>query len=280
MTDAVDTPAAMAAWSDAARARGARIAFVPTMGALHEGHLELVRQARAYGDRVVVSIFVNPAQFGPKEDFARYPRVLDADLARLRPAGVDAVFTPSEAAVYPDGYQTYVQVRDVEKGLCGDFRPGHFVGVATVVLKLFNLVRPHAALFGEKDYQQLAVIRRMILDLALPVAIVGVPTVRDADGLALSSRNAYLAPADRARALSLIAGLRAARDRHAAGERDPAALVAAARAIIVPAVDRVDYVEVRDADGLAPLARVDRPAVILAAVHVGRTRLIDNLRLP
>ena len=182
--------------------------------------------------------------------------------------------------MYPRGYQTFVQVRELEKGLCGDFRPGHFVGVATVVCKLFNVVRPHVALFGQKDYQQLAVIRRMARDLDMGIEIVGMPIVREPDGLAMSSRNVYLAPAERARALSLSRGLRAAQARAAGGERDVAALVAAARAIVTPDVDRLDYLELRDAESLAPCTgAVERPAVLAVAAFVGTTRLIDNLLL-
>src|SRR5262245_42575030 len=183
MPSVIPEPAAMSAWSDAARGRGERIAFVPTMGALHAGHLSLMTEGRRRADRLVVSIFVNPAQFGPTEDLARYPRDLPGDLAKIDTTGADVVFAPEAPAIYPPGFQTYVQVRELEKGLCGERRPGHFVGVATVVCKLFNIVRPHLALFGEKDFQQLAVIRRMVADLALPVEIAGLPTVREPDGL-------------------------------------------------------------------------------------------------
>jgi pantoate--beta-alanine ligase len=269
----------MTDWSEAARGRGERVALVPTMGYLHEGHLALVREARRHADRVAVSIFVNPTQFGPNEDLARYPRDLAGDLAKLASAGADATFVPAAAAMYPAGYQTFVQVRDLEKGLCGDRRPGHFVGVATVVLKLFQIARPQVALFGEKDYQQLVVIRRMVRDLDVPVEIVAVPTLREPDGLAMSSRNSYLSPPDRTRAAALYRGLSAARARHAAGERRAPALVEAAAAEIRPAVDRVDYIEVRDAETLAPVDPVDGPAVVLVAAFVGATRLIDNIRL-
>jgi pantoate--beta-alanine ligase len=200
----------MTAWSEAARQRGDRIAFVPTMGALHEGHVSLLREGRRHGERLVLSIFVNPTQFGPNEDLARYPRDLDGDLALAASAGTDVAYVPDAAAVYPPGFQTFVQVREVENGLCGDRRPGHFAGVATVVCKLFNVVRPHVALFGEKDFQQLAVIRRMVRDLDMSVDVVGMPIVREADGLAMSSRNRYLSPAERQRALSLSRGLTAA----------------------------------------------------------------------
>ncbi len=269
----------MAAWSEAARARGLRIAFVPTMGALHAGHVALLEAGRQRGDRLVLSIFVNPTQFGPKEDLASYPRDLDSDLAKAGVVGVDVAFVPEPATMYPAGFQTYVQVRDIEQGLCGDRRPGHFVGVATVVLKLFNIVRPQVALFGEKDFQQLAVIRRMVRDLDLPIEVAGHPTVRAPDGLALSSRNAYLSLADRARAPALGQALLAARDRCLAGEVRAAVLIDAATLHLASAVDRVDYIEIRDSDTLAPVDVVDRPAVMLAAAFLGRTRLIDNVRL-
>jgi pantoate--beta-alanine ligase len=269
----------MAAWSEAARQRGERIAFVPTMGALHEGHVSLLREGRRRGERLVLSIFVNPTQFGPNEDLARYPRDLDGDLALAASAGTDIAYVPDAAAVYPPGFQTFVQVREVEKGLCGDRRPGHFAGVATVVCKLFNVVRPHVALFGEKDFQQLAVIRRMVRDLDMPVDVVGMPIVREADGLAMSSRNRYLSPAERQRALSLSRGLVAAVAAARDGQRDVAALIALVQGALAGQVDSVDYVELRDAETLASVARVDGPAVMLVAAFVGRTRLIDNMRL-
>ena len=275
----INTPVAMSAWSEAARARGERIAFVPTMGALHAGHVSLLAAARGRADRVVLSIFVNPTQFGPKEDLARYPRDLDGDLAKAAGAGTDVAFVPEVKDMYPPGAQTFVEVREVAQGLCGERRPGHFTGVATVVCKLFHIVRPQLAIFGEKDFQQLAVIRHMVLDLNLPVEILGEPTVREPDGLAMSSRNAYLSPSERARALAISRGLLVAREGFVAGERDAGALVAIALAVLKGCVDRVDYVEIRDADSLRPIERLDRPAVILAAAYVGATRLIDNRRL-
>lgn len=272
-------PAAMTAWSEAARLRGERVGFVPTMGFLHAGHLSLVEEARRRADRVVMSIFVNPTQFGPGEDLARYPRDLPGDLAKAAGAGVDVAFVPDAAAMYPAGHQTVVEVRGLSQGLCGERRPGHFAGVATVVCKLFCIVRPHVAVFGEKDFQQLAVVRRMSRDLHLGVEIVGAPTMREPDGLAMSSRNSYLSPTDRQRATALHRGLRAAQDRFRAGERKAATLVEAARAVIAPAVDRLDYLEVREADSLQSVDEVAAPAVILVAAFVGSTRLIDNLRL-
>ena len=272
-------PAEMAAWADAVRRRGQRIAFVPTMGALHEGHASLLRAGRDRANQLVLSIFVNPTQFGPDEDLARYPRDLDGDLRLAAGAATDVAYVPDAAAVYPPGYQTFVEVREVEKGLCGDRRPGHLVGVATVVCKLFNVVRPHVALFGEKDFQQLAVIRRMVLDLDLGVEIAGMPIVREPDGLAMSSRNRYLSPAERQRALSLSRGLSAALAAARAGERQGAPLVSIVADALQGQADSVDYVELSDADTLAPVARLDRPAVLLVAAFVGRTRLIDNMRL-
>ena len=272
-------PAAMSAWSEAARARGERIALVPSMGALHAGHVSLLAEARRRCQRVVLSIFVNPMQFGPQEDLAKYPRDLPGDLAKAASVGCDLAFVPEAAGMFGPGYQTAIDVREVSQGLCGARRPGHFTGVATVVCKLFNIVRPRVAFFGEKDFQQLAVIRRMGTDLNLPVEIVGLPTVREPDGLAMSSRNAYLSAADRTRATALFAGLSAAKTLAAKGERRASVLLDAATAEIAGRVDRIDYLEVRAADDLAPLTTIDRPAVILVAAFVGRTRLIDNLRL-
>lgn len=270
----------MGAWSDQARARGQRIAFVPTMGALHAGHVALLQEGRRRADRLVLSIFVNPTQFGPNEDLDRYPRDLPGDLRQAATAGVDVAFAPDLPAMYPPGHQTTVQVHQLETGMCGASRPGHFVGVATVVCKLFNIVRPHVALFGEKDFQQLAVIRRMVRDLDMPVEVVGWPTVREPDGLAMSSRNKYLSAADRSRALAISQALTAARQRFDdTGERDAATLTAAVRRQLQGAVDRIDYVELRDAETLAPLTTIAAPAVLAVAVHVGPTRLIDNIRL-
>jgi pantoate--beta-alanine ligase len=247
------------------------------MGALHEGHVTLLGAARRLGQQLVLSIFVNPTQFGPNEDLARYPRDLPGDLAKAASAGTDAAYVPEARDVYPPGYQTTVQVPELARGMCGPFRPGHFAGVATVVCKLFNVVRPDVAVFGEKDYQQLAIIRRMVLDLDMGIEIVGIPTVREADGLAMSSRNAYLSPAERARALSLSQALFDARDAAAAGVRDPVELVARARAVLD--VDRVDYVELVDAASLQPIADLSRPAVLAVAAFIGRTRLIDNVQI-
>jgi len=273
----IRTSAEMTAWSRAARARGERIAFVPTMGALHAGHVALLEAGRRRGDRLVLSIFVNPTQFGPNEDLARYPRDLPGDLAKAAGAGTDVAFVPEAPEIYPAGFQTTIEVRELARGLDGLFRPGHFAGVATVVAKLFNIVQPDLAVFGQKDFQQLAVVRRLVADLAMGVEIVGLPTVREPDGLAMSSRNAYLSQTERARALSLSRALFAARDRAAAGEREARALVEGARAALD--VDRLDYLELCDAATLATLVQIDRPAVLLVAAFVGRTRLIDNVQI-
>ncbi len=263
----------------ALHAKGERLALVPTMGFLHEGHLSLIREGKKRADKVAVTIFVNPTQFGPNEDLDRYPRDLAGDLAKCGEAGAWLVYAPqSPREVYPEGFQTWVQVTELEMGLCGGKRPGHFKGVATVVAKLLGLFRPQLALFGQKDYQQLAVIRRMArdLDLGTWTEIVGMPTVRETDGLAMSSRNAYLSPEERQRALSLKAGLDAAAARYEAGERQAAALLAAARAEVERGADRIDYVELVDADSLRPVERVDGPVCLLVAAFVGKTRLIDN----
>ena len=253
-------------------------AFVPTMGFLHAGHLALMRAARAHAPVVVASVFVNPTQFGPNEDFERYPRDTAGDLEKCRAAGCDAVFLPPVAAMYPPGHRTRVSVAALTEPLCGASRPGHFDGVTTVVLKLLNIVGCRVALFGEKDYQQLAVIRRMALDLDLPVQIIGHPIVREADGLAMSSRNVYLSPEDRVGALCLSHGLSAAERAFEAGERAPRALEGIARAVVqaVPRAE-IDYIEVRDALDLTALdAPITRSAVLALAVRFGATRLIDN----
>lgn len=272
--DIAELRARMGAW----RRSGQRIAFVPTMGNLHTGHLGLVELARGHADRVVASIFVNPTQFGPNEDFDRYPRTPEADLAALAEVGCDLVFMPTVATMYPaDSAGTYVEVPGLSEELCGRFRPGHFRGVATVVCKLFNLVRPDVAVFGEKDYQQLMVIRHLVRDLGLPVEIIGAPTARSAEGLALSSRNQYLSAAERATALRLIANLRRVAAEVAAGAAiEPCE--AAASADLGRAGFVVDYVAVRRAADLAAPQPEDVELVVLAAARLGRTRLIDNLR--
>jgi pantoate--beta-alanine ligase len=225
----------------------------------------------------VLSIFVNPTQFGPNEDLARYPRDLPGDLAQAAGAGIDVAFVPEVADIYPAGFQTSVSVSELARVLDGPLRPGHFAGVATVVAKLFNIVRADLAIFGEKDFQQLAIVRRMVVDLAMGLEIVGVPTVREPDGLAMSSRNAYLSATERVRATSLCRALFAARDRAAAGERGAPALLETARGVLD--VDRVDYLALCDVETLAPVARIEGGCVLALAALVGRTRLIDNVRL-
>jgi len=271
-------PAVMRTHAEDLRRDGRRIAVVPTMGALHDGHLALVRHARARADVVILTIFVNPTQFGPNEDLSRYPRDEAGDLAKARPAGIDLAFCPPASAMYPAGAQTFVEIRELQQPMCGASRPGHFAGVATIVSKLFHITQPHLAVFGEKDYQQLAIIRRMVRDLDFGIEIASVPIVREPDGLALSSRNAYLSPDQRRAALALSRGLAAAATAFGAGERSPSALLAAARAPIeAEALARIDYVELRDADELTPFqTTVDRRAVLALAVFVGATRLIDN----
>jgi pantoate--beta-alanine ligase len=259
-------------------ARSAPIAFVPTMGFLHAGHTQLMQAARVHAPVVVASIFVNPTQFGPNEDFDRYPRDRDGDLQKCAAAGCDAVFLPPVEAIYPPGHRTKVSVTGLTGPLCGASRPGHFDGVTTVVLKLLNIVGCRVAVFGEKDFQQLAVIRRMCRDLDVPVDVVGHPIVREPDGLALSSRNVYLSPEDRMGALALSRGLAAAHEAFDAGERDPRRLEAIATALLEATPNaRIDYVEVRDADDLEVVsAPVQRPVVLALAVKFGATRLIDN----
>lgn len=280
-------PAAWQARCLAARDAGQRLALVPTMGYLHAGHASLLREARRRADQggrrglSLASIFVNPTQFGPGEDLSRYPRDLDRDLATCQAEGVDLVLAPADPAlVFPPDHQSWVTVERASQGLCGASRPGHFRGVATVVAKLFNLTRPHVALFGEKDWQQLAVIRAMVRDLAFGLEVVGMPIVREPDGLALSSRNAYLTAEERGRALTLSRALFEARDAAADGERVTAALVARARARLEAAGARVDYVEIVEPLALTPLPEARPGAVMLLAAFVGRTRLIDNLVLP
>jgi len=277
----IRTPEAMRAWADARRAGGARIGLVPTMGYLHAGHVSLVRIAREAGsEAVAATIFVNPMQFGPGEDFEKYPRDEARDLGMLEAAGVDAVYLPGAGEMYPEGHRTFVEVTGVSQGLCGAARPGHFRGVATVVAKLFLASKPHVAVFGKKDYQQLAVIRAMNRDLDFGIEIVGAPIVREGDGLAMSSRNVYLSGEDRIAARCLSRGLFRAKELFGKGERDAGTLVGASRREIEtePRV-KMEYAEGRDPDTLAPLTgRVDAVTILVAA-KVGLTRLIDNITL-
>ena len=260
--------------------REQKLGFVPTMGALHEGHLSLVRAAKAAADVVAVSIFVNPTQFAPTEDFSRYPRDLQRDCALLEREGVDLVFAPSAPEMYPDGAVTWVTVENLSDRLCGRSRPGHFRGVATVVAKLFNIVEPDLAFFGQKDAAQVAIIRRMVRDLNLPVAIQVCPIVREDDGLALSSRNAYLSPDDRKMALVLYASLQRAQKLFHSGERDSAKLITeATKAFVWQPAARLDYFEIVDPETLEPMPSINRRALAAVAAFVGNTRLIDNVLL-
>jgi pantoate--beta-alanine ligase len=264
------------------RACGETVAFVPTMGNLHAGHGDLVTRARTLPARVVVSIFVNPMQFGPNEDFAQYPRTPSEDATLLANLGADALFVPDAADIYPQGYEqsTFVDVPPLGDILCGAFRPGHFRGVATVVAKLFNLVAPDIAVFGEKDFQQITIIRRMVADLCMPIEILGAPTTRETDGLAMSSRNRYLTPQDRAAAPAIYKALSAARHQLQSGLRDFAAIEQRGVAALIAAGFKVDYFAVRDAANLQASNPSTREFVVLTAARIGKARLIDNVRTP
>lgn len=259
-----------------ARRDGRSVGLIPTMGALHAGHVSLVEAARRAGDFAVATIFVNPAQFGPQEDFNRYPRTLEADLAALRAAGTELVFAPQANDMYGPRHATFVEMSGVAEPLEGRCRPGHFRGVATIVLKLFNLTMADRAYFGQKDYQQTLVIRRMVADLDLPIEVRVCPTVREADGLAMSSRNAYLSRSDRERARSLSQALARAAELVAGGERRAAVVERAMDQLLAAATDRIDYAVLADPETLAQVEVIDRPVVALIAAFVGPTRLIDN----
>jgi pantoate--beta-alanine ligase len=263
----------VAAWSQ----EGLTIGLVPSMGALHEGHMSLMRKARETCDKVVVSVFVNPLQFGPNEDYEAYPRMLDHDTAVCEGEGVDVVFHPSVEEMYPPHHNTYVVMETLTDTLCGASRPGHFRGVCTVVTKLFNLVEPNYAFFGEKDAQQLAIIRRMVADLNMNVKVVGCPIVRESDGLAKSSRNAYLSKEERQAALVLSRSLTAAREALAAGERSTERLVGVIEDVIAKEpLAHIDYVSVVEGETLQPVPQVDTSVLVAIAVYIGKTRLIDN----
>ena len=274
------TAAELRAWANAEIAAGERIVLVPTMGYLHAGHASLMRLARAYGTRVLASIFVNPTQFGPQEDLSRYPRDLPGDVALLEANQVDALFVPEPQEVYPQGFDTYVVPEALATTLCGASRPGHFRGVCTVVLLLMRISRCEALVLGEKDYQQLQIVRRMVQDFWLNVQVVGAPLMREADGLAQSSRNTYLSSTERQDALVLSRVLKHIRGRVAAGESNPKVLLQDALALLaqVPAA-RVDYVSIVDAQTLQPVSDLTAPAVCALAVFIGKTRLIDNAPL-
>ena len=275
--ETINTVKDMQHWSDAARTRGQRIGFVPTMGYLHAGHLSLVAEARRRADVVVASIFVNPLQFGANEDLARYPRDIERDSQLLTAAGTDVLFLPDVKEMYPEGFQTTVTVERVTRGLCGASRPTHFQGVTTVVAKLFNMVKAHVAVFGQKDFQQFVAIRRMVVDLNFDIEIVGAPIIREADGLAMSSRNAYLSTPERHAALCLSRALHAAATLAERGEADALRILAAARRVITDEPRaRLDYAAVVDLDTLEDVTTVRAPALLALAVHIGKTRLIDN----
>lgn len=267
----------MQLYSEDLRLQGKKISFVPTMGFFHEGHLALMREAKKKADFVVVSIYVNPTQFGPREDLAKYPRDFDRDCRMAQSVGVDVIFFPPNEEMYPDGYQTYINVERVTQNLCGLSRPGHFRGVATVCAKLFNIVKPHVAVFGKKDFQQYVTIKRMVADLNLDLEINGLATVREADGLAMSSRNVYLNEEERKSALQLSRSLELAQKLYESGERSSKIIIEAVTKLIksAPYTD-IDYVKICDTVSLADIEQMENEAVIALAVRVGNTRLIDN----
>ncbi len=279
--EVIKSPSEMQQRASAWRREGKVIAFVPTMGYFHEGHLSLMREGRKRGDVLVVSIFVNPTQFGPGEDFDRYPRDMERDLRMAEEVGVDVIFAPTVEEMYPEGYQTYVEVEKVTQHLCGLSRPGHFRGVTTVVTKLFNIVKPHVALFGQKDYQQLITIERMVKDLNMDVEIVGMPTVREEDGLAASSRNVYLSPEERKAALSLYRSLRRAEELFSEGVRESQRILEEVKGVLeAEPLVKINYVHVCDPETLEDIeGPIGERALVAVAAKVGTTRLIDNTLL-
>jgi pantoate--beta-alanine ligase len=267
----------MQSFSETLRNQGKIVTFVPTMGYFHEGHLNLMREGRKRGDCVVVSIYVNPTQFGPNEDFEQYPRDFERDLAMAQSVGVDVIYAPSNQEMYPPYYQTYITVEGVTDNLCGLSRPGHFRGVATVCAKLFNAVKPHIAVFGKKDFQQLATIKRMVQDLNLDLEVVGMATTREPDGLAMSSRNIYLKAEERKSALSLSRSLKMAGELYEQGERDAATIIATVKNHIESnPYTKIDYAQICDTTTMKDVAHLEGECVIALAVRVGKTRLIDN----
>jgi len=259
------------------RLSGKKISFVPTMGYFHEGHLSLMKYARKTADAVIASIYVNPTQFGPKEDFSKYPRNFERDAQMAESVGVDVIFSPTNQEMYPDAYQTYVDVEQITRNLCGLSRPGHFRGVTTVCCKLFNIVKPHSAVFGKKDYQQLAAIRRMVADLNMDLEIIGLPTFREADGLAMSSRNVYLSKEERISALTLVGALKKAQKLYREGERQAGLMIREAKALIEGAeFTDIDYIKICDTTTLEDVDTIKGEVVMALAVKVGKTRLIDN----
>lgn len=279
----IENVAEMQQQADAWRQEGKRIALVPTMGYFHEGHLELMRTVRDHGDLLVISIFVNPTQFGPGEDLERYPRDLERDVRLAREVGVDVAFVPPRREMYPDGYQTFVDVREITQPLCGKSRPAFFRGVTTVVSKLFNIIKPHVAIFGEKDFQQLMTVRQMVADLNMDIEILGHPTVRETDGLAMSSRNAYLTPEQRLKGLRLSQSLKKAQELVNKGERRADAILGRVKEILAEGGEvRIDYAELRNPQTFQEVSQVNGPTLLALAVFVGMARLIDNclLRVP
>ncbi|WP_300672676.1 pantoate--beta-alanine ligase [Desulfoluna sp.] len=275
--DVIGSIQEMQSLSNTLRQEGKRIAFVPTMGFLHDGHLSLMREAKKHADVLVTSIFVNPAQFGPSEDLDAYPRAMESDLAKSKEVGVDVVFTPTNDQIYPDGYETYVQLETLPNHLCGLSRPVFFKGITTVVTKLFNIIKPHVAVFGEKDFQQLAIIRRMVKDLNMDVEILGGTLIREADGLAMSSRNAYLTEPQRKEALRLSQSLDKVRDRVAQGETSVAALRTLAEKHLTECpMIQIDYISLCNPETLDEVETLTGPTLMALAVTMGATRLIDN----
>ena len=273
----IETVKEMQAYAESLRIAGKKIAFVPTMGYFHEGHLDLMRVGRKRGDCLVISIYVNPTQFGPNEDLAKYPRDFDRDREMAASVGVDVIFYPPNAEMYPDNYQTYVNVEGVTDNLCGLSRPGHFRGVTTVCCKLFNMVKPHVTIFGKKDFQQLTAIKRMVIDLNMDLEVVAMETTREKDGLAMSSRNIYLKPEERESALSLSRSLKMAKEMYEHGERDAGVILKRVRTFIGGHPHaRIDYVQICDTKTMKDIEILESEAVIALAVRVGSARLIDN----
>ncbi len=273
----INSIAPMQSFAEALRLQGKRISFVPTMGYFHEGHLDLMREARKIADCLVVSIYVNPTQFGPKEDLSKYPRDFDRDAKMAQDVGVDVIFFPPNEEMYPESYQTYVNVENVTQNLCGISRPGHFRGVTTICNKLFNIVKPHVAVFGKKDFQQFVAIKRMITDLNLDMELIGLPTVRETDGLAMSSRNVYLNKDERVSALNLVKSLKLAQKLYDVGERKSSHIISEVTGLITSApYTAIDYVKICDTTTLMDVDEIKAQAVIALAVRVGTTRLIDN----
>ena len=273
----IESAKKMQSYSESLRRQGKGIAFVPTMGYFHEGHFRLMKEAKKMADGVVVSIYVNPTQFGPKEDFSKYPRDLDRDLKMAQSAGVDVIFYPPDKEMYPAGYQTYVDVEKVTKNLCGMSRPGHFRGVTTVCCKLFNIVKPHVAVFGKKDFQQFVSIKRMVDDLNMDLQIIGLPTVRETDGLAMSSRNKYLQKNERPSALTLFKSLKLAQKLYSGGEKKSSVIINKVEKLIKRApYTTIDYIKICSTKTLNNVEEIKSQSVIALAVKVGMTRLIDN----